>query len=86
MMSTMPNIYRIFRARLHNANADEREHAAINLVDVARNEAWLLDTKDLGTQIKRLRASKDQGAAAMLAKVLPKVRKAGRRPKYKYGL
>ena len=86
MMSTMPNIYRIFRARLHNANADEREHAAINLVDVARNEAWLLDTKDLGTQIKRLRASKDQGVAAMLAKVLPKVRKAGRRPKYKYGL
>ncbi len=83
MMSTMPNIYRIFRARLHSANADEREHAAINLADVARNEAWLLDAKDLGAQIKQLRASKDQRAAGILAKVLPNVRKAGRRPKYK---
>ncbi len=86
MMNTMPNIYRIFRARLHSAKADEREHAASNLADVAGNEAWLLDANDLGAQIKRLRASKDQRAAGILAKVLPKVRKAGRRPKYKYGL
>lgn len=86
MMSTMPNIYRIFRVRLHSGNADEREHAASNLADVARNEAWLLDANDLEAQIKQLRASKDQRAAGILAKVLPKVRKTGRRPKYKYGL
>lgn len=86
MMNSMPNIYRIFRIRLRSSNANEREHAASALADVAKKEPWLLDARDLRAQIKWLRASEDQNTAEILEKVLPRVGKASHRPKYKYGL
>jgi nucleoside phosphorylase len=86
MLGAMPGIYRIFRARLRSSNADEREHAASILADIARKEAQLLDAKDLQAQIKWLRASKDRKAADILAKILPLVRRASHRSNYKYGL
>jgi nucleoside phosphorylase len=86
MMSVMPDIYRIFRARLRSSNADEREHAASALADVAKKEPWLLEADNLRAEINRLRVSKDRKAVEILAEVLPRVRKASHKPKYKYGL
>ena len=86
MMSAMPNIYRIFRARLRSSYSEEREHAASALADIAAAEPWLLDADDLRVQIKWLRASNDEKTAGILAVALPQVSGTSRKPKYKYGL
>ncbi len=86
MMSAMPNIYRIFRARLRSSDSEEREHAASALADIAAAEPWLLDADDLRVQIKWLRASNDEKTAGILAVALPQVSGTSRKPKYKYGL
>jgi|SRR5579862_346945 len=86
MLSSMPNIYRIFRARLRGSNADEREHAASQLADIARTEPWLLDSEELEAQAKWLRSLRHHKAATILIEVLPLVRAAPRRSEFKYGL
>jgi nucleoside phosphorylase len=83
---SMPQILRIFINRLHSRDPLEREHAAAALADVARNEPELLDYEEMCQEIIALRRLKDKNALSQLMAVLPEIRKASGRQRYRYGL
>jgi len=86
MARSMPAVLGVFFMRLHSADADEREHAATHIADVAANEPDLLDPGRLEIELSQLRKLGDKHGSGEIAKALAKTRKTPRAPRSKYGM
>jgi TIR domain len=86
MVRSCPVVLQIFYKRLRSADEDERVHAAAAIKDIADTEAYVLDAKRVGEELRLLRMLGDKEAAKAVAVALSKCRKAARRPRIRYGL
>lgn len=86
LVRSMPGILRILISRLHSREPLEREHAAGVLADIATEEPELLNHKEIRKEIVLLEKVNDKAAARQLVAVLPGIRSASHRKRYKYGL
>jgi nucleoside phosphorylase len=86
MVRSMPAVLGIFFARLRSEQAEERTHAAQALAEIAKREPEVLDPDALKKELSRLRFIGDKDATALIARVLPRVRRSRRIDRYKYGL
>lgn len=82
----MPDVLRIFLARLGSAERFEREHAAKMLADIAASEPELLNPKELRKEITRLAEVGDKNALRQIKKIMLTLRGVSRKKRYKYGL
>jgi hypothetical protein len=82
----MPGILWIFTSRLHSQEPLEREHTAGVLADIATEEPELLDYKEVRKETALLGKLNDKAAARQLVAVLPGIRAASRRKRFKYGI
>jgi len=86
MVRAIPATLHIFFSRLRSSDAEEREHAASALADIARKEPELLDAEQLCSEIGRLEKLRGMDALARLKKALIEVEKTERAEGYKYGI
>jgi nucleoside phosphorylase len=85
MVARFPAVLDVFFARLGSAAAGAREHAAAQILDLARNEPELLDPERLVKEAARLGGSGDRRAAALLSQAVGRARRAKRATRYRYG-
>ncbi len=86
MARALPAVLQIFLGRLHSTDADEREHAAHALWEVAEKEPEILDAEELQRELLRLRSLRDKESAHYLADALSKVNQVTHASGYKYGI
>jgi len=86
LVRSMPDVLRIFLARLRSDEPSEREHAASALVDIAKHEPDLIDFEQLREEVRRLENIGDAKALMQLKKVLRAGRTAPFKGRFKYGL
>ena len=86
MVRAVPATLHIFFSRLRSSDAEELEHAASALADIASKEPELLDAEQLRLEIGRLEKLGQIDGLARLKKALIEVEKTERAEGYKYGI
>ena len=82
----IPSVLQIFYSRLQSASAEEREHAAACLLDIAKEDPDLLDKKDLVRASVALQQVGDSKALDYVQKAAAKAKGRDESSRYKYGL
>jgi hypothetical protein len=86
MARALPAVLRIFFMRLHSPDAEERNHAASALLGIAAEEPEILEPEELQRELSRLKRIGDKDAVRDIERALPKVQRARRVSRYKYGI
>lgn len=86
MVRAMPSILQTFYSRLRSVNAEEREHAAACLFDIANKEPDLLDKEELTRASEKLQRIDDVSALEYVRKAESKAKGGDESSRYKYGL
>ena len=86
MAASVREIMGIFFMRLHSEVADERTHAARNLLEIAEKEPEIIDREMTNAVTKHLRSISDRQALPLLQRILALLKKANFVSGYKYGL
>jgi len=81
-----PAIIHIFLAWLRSENPLEREHGAMTIGDIARQEPEILDADDLEHELKKLTEIGDETSANYIAEALSTAKGHKRQSTFKYGL
>ena len=86
MARTFPAVLNIFYGRMRSTIAEERNHAASAIRDIAEKEPWLLDSARLKSEFARLKKLGDSEASDQLKRVLRKIEGVKQNSPYRYGL
>lgn len=85
MAQWRPGILQVLYSWLSSQDADEREHAASAIADIADRDPEILGEGHLSETVEHLRAIGDSESANLIAKVVSKVHVAATDYPYKYG-
>jgi hypothetical protein len=83
---SMPNILRVYLARLRSENKWEREHSANALTEIATHEPDLIDRKALKRELERLLRLGDKSCTQQIEAVLALTRGASKLRRFEYGI
>jgi hypothetical protein len=83
---SMPNILRVYLARLRSEDKSEREHSAGALTEIAQHEPDLIDRKALKHGLELLLRLGDKTCARQIEAVLAMTRGASKLRRFEYGL
>lgn len=86
MARSMPVALGLYYIRLRSRDSAEREHAAMQVEDVARLEPELLDWSELAGMLRHAAFLGDRVSVKIVKRALARVRRSQRRLGYKYGI
>lgn len=86
MVRAVPGVLQIYYSRVRSSDAEEREHSASNLLEIAEKEPELLDRTDLTAAIRDLKHMGDRGALEYVQRAIARVREGEPPSRFKYGL
>lgn len=86
MASSMREVLGVFFSRLESKEAEERAHAALNILEIAQTEPAILDMDALEAEVGRLRKNSDEEALDFLVRAKKLVKSSTHLRGFKYGL